>query len=108
RGDVACPAMVEDRVNLEDGQVGEDFFNGRLQASGAWTIVADWREDDEVLTARFTYPNERHATSVLPYGLERLGGRRLALALPPSALAVSRNRAAFLDADISIHTHADG
>ena len=89
-------------------QIEGDVFSQLQPAPGRWTSIGDWRADAGMLRGRFVYPNVAHAASMLPYGIEQLAGRRLALILPGDAVPVTIHRAAFLDADIAVYRKADG
>lgn len=99
--------MTVDSDGGWSGSTAEEFFAGRLPLSGRWSSIADWRGDDSTLMALYTYPRERQAPSLLPYGIERLGQRHLVLAVPEAAVDVTRHRAAFLDASVDVYARRD-
>ena len=80
----------------------DELLGGGTPPSGRWTTIAQWRTTGDSLVAVFDYPDPSYALGLLPYALERLGGRDLQVAVPTDAVEATRHRAAMLTADIEV------
>ncbi len=85
----------------------DELLHGGTRPPGRWTTLAQWRDVGDVLVGVFDQQDPGHSLSLLPYGLERLGGRDLQIAVPAEVVDATRHRAAFLTADVRVLELAD-